>query len=80
MPWSSQSLRSAAHELGGRLVEAALALHGLEDDGGDAGGVEVGLEELLDAGHRVGGGACRAARCGKGTWKTSGIIAPKPAL
>jgi ParB family chromosome partitioning protein len=68
-----------AHEVGGGLVEAALALHGLEDDRGDAGGVEVGLEELGDAGERVlGGGAVEGDR--EGTWKTSGIMAPKPAL
>jgi hypothetical protein len=44
------------HQIGRRGVEAAFALHRFEDDRGDAGGVEVGLEQLFDPLHRVGGG------------------------
>ena len=41
------------HEIGGRGIEAPLALHRLEHDGGDAGGVQVGLEQLVDGGKTV---------------------------
>ena len=49
-------LADGADQVGGGGVEATFALHGFKDDGGDAGGVKVGLEQLGDARHRVGGG------------------------
>ena len=47
MPCSSHSARSQLHGLGLDHVEAAFALHRLEDDGRDAAGFDVGLEEVL---------------------------------
>ena len=38
-------LAQRAHQLRRRLVEAAFALHRLDDDGGDAGRIDVGLEQ-----------------------------------
>ena len=45
MPWRSQRSRSRTHEILRRDVEAAFALHGLEDDGGDAVRRDVALED-----------------------------------
>ncbi len=42
-----------AHEIGGHLVEAALALHRLEDDGRDLARVDVGLEQAADRIERI---------------------------
>jgi len=51
-------LAQRAHELGGRRIEAAFALHRLEDDRRDALWIDVGLEQMLDRLQRVG---CRHA-------------------
>ena len=44
-----------AHELGGRHDEAALALDGLDDDGGDVVAVDLGAQHAADVVERVGG-------------------------
>ena len=46
-------LAQAHHEFLRRDVEAAFALHRLDDDGGDARGLHIGLEQPLDGMHRV---------------------------
>ena len=47
-------LAQRRHEVARRLVEAAFALHRLDDDGGHARRVDVGLEQPVERGQRVG--------------------------
>ena len=53
------------HEAGGRLVKAALALHRLDDDRGDPGRFQIGLEQLVQRLHRI-LGRNAVKRIGKG--------------
>ena len=46
-------LAQRRHEIARRLVEAALALHRLEDDRGNAVRIDIGLEQLVERGERV---------------------------
>ncbi len=56
----------AGHEPGGHLVEAALALHRLDQDRRHAGGFQIGLEQAVERGERIlGGDALQRDREGK---------------
>ena len=46
-------LAKCCHKIARRLVEAALALHRLDDDGGDSGRIDIGLEQLVERGKRI---------------------------
>ena len=41
------------HEVARRFVETALALHRLQDDGRNAGRIDIGLEQAVERGERI---------------------------
>ena len=47
-------LAQRGQELTRRVVEATLALDRLDDDGGNAGRVDIGLEQAVECGQRIG--------------------------
>jgi hypothetical protein len=63
--WSHSAQRQRIHGLGADDVEAAFALHRLDDDGRDAAGLDVGLEGSM---HGLLASSSEVRSQGKGAW------------